>query len=186
MAHMSDEKQLKRCLEAAIKTVHEAINKLEVKQQEHPKQEQTQVAPSRNSLRSNMATDTNINTFTLNKNEEDLMDELKMKLESELDNYLPSLFENCKKYLLQLLHTYSYDYCQRKFTNSFNMGMIQAYFQDLQCTLASLDASKAAWDGNRSAVKDFIEKYPAAKNKPGVFGTTLLYSSARNNRLELV
>ncbi|CAF3836482.1 unnamed protein product, partial [Rotaria sp. Silwood1] len=56
----------------------------------------------------------------------------------------------------------------------------------LQGALASIDAFVAAWEGNLQSVKDFIEKYPTFKDKPGLHGTTLLYSAAKNNRMSLV
>ena len=49
-----------------------------------------------------------------------------------------------------------------------------------------MKAFQAAWDGDQSAVEAFIKKYPTIKDKSGVWGTTLLYSAARNNRLQLV
>ena len=35
-------------------------------------------------------------------------------------------------------------------------------------------------------VKRFIKQYPTFKDKPGLWETTLLYSAARNNHLDIV
>ncbi|CAF5180313.1 unnamed protein product, partial [Rotaria magnacalcarata] len=40
--------------------------------------------------------------------------------------------------------------------------------------------------GKLTPVKDFIKDYPTFKDKPGLHGTTLLYSAAKNNHLRIV
>ncbi|CAF4384871.1 unnamed protein product, partial [Adineta steineri] len=52
--------------------------------------------------------------------------------------------------------------------------------------LSSIDAFPAAWNGDLDIVKKFIKKYPTFKDKPGLWGTTLLYSSSRNNKMNVV
>ncbi|CAM4814188.1 unnamed protein product [Rotaria magnacalcarata] len=66
------------------------------------------------------------------------------------------------------------------------MNILHAFYNDLEATHDSLDAFQAAWDGKRTGVKGFLEKYPTFKDKPGLWGTTLLYSVARNNHPDLV
>jgi hypothetical protein len=174
MARSNDDKYVKSCLDAAITAVQETLDKLRsqpVKQQ---------------GFKLNSGTDTNLHTFTLDKDEEKLVGRLQRTLESIFEKYLPSLPQNQRKYLLDILHEYTYDYKKQTFKNSLNFGVLPTFLKDLECTLASLDAFQAAWNGDIPAVKKFIQKYPWFKNKPGLFGTTLLYSAARNNNVDLV
>ncbi|CAF4226425.1 unnamed protein product, partial [Rotaria magnacalcarata] len=75
---------------------------------------------------------------------------------------------------------------EKKFKEPLTMNILHAFYNDLEATHDSLDAFQAAWDGKRTGVKGFLEKYPTFKDKPGLWGTTLLYSVARNNHPDLV
>ncbi|CAF2259391.1 unnamed protein product [Rotaria magnacalcarata] len=52
--------------------------------------------------------------------------------------------------------------------------------------LASLKAFQGAFNGIEGDVKDFLKRFPTMKDRPGLWGTTLLYSAARNNHAKLV
>ncbi|CAF1050566.1 unnamed protein product [Rotaria sp. Silwood1] len=151
-----------------IKAVHETIEQL------RPNEEELQTSS------------TGIHSFTLDTSEDTAMDLLKMQLEDILRTHAAHLSEICRKYLLKFLQQYDYDENTRKFTNSFNMDSLDPFEHDLEAALASIDAFVAAYMGNKDAVLKFIEKYPTLKDKPGLHGTTLLYSAAKNNHEVLV
>jgi hypothetical protein len=66
------------------------------------------------------------------------------------------------------------------------MNILPMFLNGLKAIRDSFDGFQAAWKQNLSNVKEFINKYPAFKDKPGPWGTTLLYSAARNNCMSLV
>lgn len=179
MASTDEENKLKRCLEESIEVVRGTIRQLKSQGRSQPD------APA-DAPFTNIALDVNIHAFTLDSNEEALMSELKTNLENVLSDRLPSLTARCRKYLLDFLYQVNYDSEKQIFTSPFNIGIIDPFARDLEGILASINAFQAAWDGKQPAVEEFLTKYPTSKDKSGLFGTTLLYSAARNNRLELV
>jgi hypothetical protein len=179
MADRDEEDKLKRCLEESIQVVQNTIRQL--KSQGRSEENAPADAPFTNS-----ALDVNIHSFTLDRGEEALMGELKTNLENVLNDRLPTLSKHCRKYLLDFLYQLDYHSEKREFTTPFNIGIIDSLARDLESTLASINAFQAAWDGNQQLVEEFIGKYPTVKDKSGLWGTTLLYSAARNNRLKLV
>jgi hypothetical protein len=92
----------------------------------------------------------------------------------------------CEKYLLNFLHQYEYGSQEKKFKKSFNRSTLSPFKRDLQGILASVYAFPAAWNGDLKLVEEFITNYPAFKDKPGLWGTTLLYSAAKNNNMRIV
>ncbi|CAF2865678.1 unnamed protein product [Rotaria sp. Silwood2] len=176
MADNADIKNLKRCFEEIIPVVQRTIEQL------RPRKSDSQS----NTLHENSVLNTGVFTFTLNKLEDDEMNTLRLNLENIVDKYRPLLSKTCQKYLLEFLCQYHYNDAERKFTSSFTMDSLYPFECGLQGALASIDAFVAAWEGNVQPVKDFIEKYPTFKDKPGLHGTTLLYSAAKNNRMPLV
>jgi hypothetical protein len=179
MASSDEENKLKQCLEEIIEVVQKTIKQL--KSQGRSQQDAPPDAPFTIS-----ALDVNIHSFTLDSGEEALMSELKTNLENVLTDRLPTLTKRCRKYLLDFLCQVEYDFEKREFTSPFNIGIIDSLARDLESVLASINAFQAAWDGNQKLVDEFIRKYPTVKDKSGLWGTTLLYSAARNNRLKLV
>jgi len=85
-----------------------------------------------------------------------------------------------------LLYQYQYNEKERKFENSLNLSILLSFYRDLQSILASIDSFQAAWNGDLSLVKEFIKNYPVLKDKPGLWGTTLIYSAAKNNHKTIV
>ena len=179
MSEFEDENRLKQCLEACIRVTENITDQLI--QQGRRQQDSSTDAPL-----TNAALDVNIHTFTIDAAEETLMNELKINLEGVLDENLPRLSKHCRRYLLDLLFESEYDYERHEFARSFNIGAIDPLKRDLQRLLASINAFRAAWNGEQTAVDTFIRTYPTHKDKSGLWGTTLLYSAARNNRLKLV
>ncbi|CAF0927319.1 unnamed protein product [Rotaria sordida] len=173
MAGAEDEARLQHCLETIIRVVEETMKKLTGQEE---------------SGRFSMdgALDTNIYTFTLDAQEEALMEEMKIELEDVLRQTVTRLSTLCRTYLLDFLYQHSYDYESREFTNPFNSGILKAFVNDAQQMLASLKAFLAAFDGNEGDVKAFLKRFPTMKDRPGLWGTTLLYSAARNNHTNLV
>ncbi|CAF1092781.1 unnamed protein product [Adineta steineri] len=171
MASENDSKYLKRCLQKTIEAVSKTIDALKV----------TNPADSEN-----LPLDTDNNTFSLNEQENKLIDDLKTTIENLLNDNLLRSSGICKKYLLNLLHQYEYDDQEKKLKSFFNQSILSAFQRDLQGMLSSIDAFLAAWNGDLNVVEEFIKKYPTFKDKPGLWGTTLLYSSAKNNRMNIV
>lgn len=118
--------------------------------------------------------------------EEKLINDLKKRLRNVLDKSLPAMSPQCRNYLLNLLYPYQYSGKDKTLSNSFTKDMLDPLLHDLHGRLASLDVFQAAWDGDQSAVGDFIATYPTLKDQSGLYQTTLLYSAARNNHFDLV
>ena len=179
MSEYDDENRLKQCLEECICTVQKTTDRLQ-------EQGQRQEDASSDAPLTNPALDVNVHTFTVDSREEALMNELKTNLENVLEERLPRLSKHCRRYLLDLLHQNEYDSEKRQFARSFNLGIIDTFKRDLQCVWDSINGFRAAWDGNQAAVDKFITANPTIKDKSGLWGTTLLYSAAKNNHLKLV
>jgi hypothetical protein len=175
MADNEEDKNLKRCLEASIAVVQETIDRL--KPQGQLQQEDSLI---------NTILDVSIHSFTLDTTEEALMSNFKTDLENAVNDSLPSLSKGCRKYLLDFLCEYNYNYETREFTTPFNIGILDTFARDFQSVLASIDEFRAAWDGDKQKVLEFIKKYPTVKDTSGLWGITLLYSAARNNHFDLV
>jgi hypothetical protein len=172
---MDDQKQLKEHLETIINCIKGTLNSLKEQQVSNPE-----------TLLTNSTLNNNANTFSLNPEENELLIILTEKIENILKNFLSSLDDKSRKYVFNMLHEYHYDRNEKKFTSSLTMNNLYAFLNDLESTRSSLDAFIAAWEGKITPVREFIRNYPQFKDKPGIWGTTLLYSAARNNRLQLV
>ena len=170
----NNEKQLKRCLKDTVKVIYDKLNKLQ---------------PSAISQSNTLSIDSvviNTNTFTLNIEDDEQMDELKQDIENIFNAHLTYLSGEYKNYLLNFLYDYNYDGEKRQFKDNLTMSNLPPLCRGLQSLLASLDAFQAAWDGELSAVQEFIKNYPSLKDRPGLWGTTLLYSAARNDHMSVV
>jgi hypothetical protein len=170
----TNEKQLKRCLDEAVQVIKDAIVNL---------QPSTMSESDTISINSSV---NNMNTFTLNVEDDEKMDELKSKIERVLNDHLPYLSGDFRNYVKSFLSQYDYDDQRERFKNSLNVGILHPLCRGLQGLSESIIALNAAWDGTLSIVQQFIQNYPSLKDKPGHFGTTLLYSAARNGHLTLV
>jgi hypothetical protein len=105
-----------------------------------------------------------------------------VKIKKLLDDNVSSLSSQYRNYLLNILYEYNYNDQDK----TFIIDDLDRFLYNLKGRLSLLDASQGAWDGDQSIVENFIENYPTLKDKSGLYGTTLLYSAARNNHFSLV
>jgi hypothetical protein len=175
MTHSADEVKLIRCLDQSINIVQEVIDRFKAEGELQP-----------DGSLVDTALDVNVHSFTLNAAEETAMTNLKAELEPVFSDALPTLSKHCRRYLLDFLYQYDFNYETREFKTPFNIGMLEAFTYDLQSMVASLNAFQASWNGDLAKVQDFIKKCQTMKDKSGLWGTTLLYSAARNKRTKIV
>lgn len=115
-----------------------------------------------------------------------LLSDLRKSIKTIVDKSFSSLTSQCRNYLLNVLCEYHFSEKDKTLSDSFTSDMLDSFLQDLQGRLQSLDVFHAAWNGDQSVVKEFIENYPQLMDTSGLYETTLLYSAARNNHLDLV
>lgn len=172
---MEDYSQLKENLQTIINAIQGTLNQLKQQHITNP-----------DILLTNSTLNNNINTFSFTFEGNDTLILLTEKIETILRTIFSSIDEKSRKYLFNILHEYHYDLEEKKFRTSIQMNNLHAFLNDLQSIQTSLDAFQAAWNGTTLAVREFIKHHPQFKDKPGIWGTTLLYSAARNNKIELV
>jgi hypothetical protein len=177
MSTTNDEKQLKSCLTKIIDLVKECLQKLK---------STTKQPQSDDNLLHNSQLNNNIYTFTLNNKENELLDNLTSDIQSILNQHVPHLSKISLNYLLDFLHRYHYDREQREFTSPLAMGVLHSFHRELEGLFASIEAYPAAYKGQIDIVKRFLRQYPIYKDKPGLWGTTLLYSATKNNHFDIV
>ncbi|CAF5044063.1 unnamed protein product, partial [Rotaria sp. Silwood1] len=119
-------------------------------------------------------------------NETKILENFQIQIKDLLNNHLSKLSLQCQNYLFDVLNKYNYNIKEKLFTNILTKNNLFSFVHNLRGRLFLIDASQAAWHGNESIVKKFIENYSTLKDKSGVYGTTLLYSAARNNHFNLV
>ena len=176
MANQLENNQiLKQALETAIKAVQNRLEGL--------KKKEPSVADS---LLENAALNNSINTFSINTAYDKLMRTLTHQIETIFNNCLKRIPDDYRQYIFNLLFDYHYDHKTLKFNESISMDSLHSFLNDLEATRDSIDAFEAAWNGDMELVREFVRKHPELKNKPGLWGTTLLYSAARNDHLKLV
>ncbi|CAF1208037.1 unnamed protein product [Rotaria magnacalcarata] len=181
---VNDEKQLKLSLTKIIDIAQECIQKFNSYDEQTRIQAQTSIADD--NLLENSQLNNNIYTFTLNDEENELVQALTSNIEAILNEDFEKLSQLCLNYLLDFLHTYHYDRERRQFLSPLNVGALHPFVLEIKGLLASSEAFPAAFNGNLEIVKKFIKEYPTFKDKPGLWETTLLFSAARNNHLEIV
>ncbi|UJR32828.1 hypothetical protein I4U23_020290 [Adineta vaga] len=180
MSTENDAKQLKLCLTKLIELVEETRIKLN----SNKEKSRTKTTDDNQPLSSDP--DEDACTFTLNEEENQYLDTLVSNVQAVLDEHLRHLSRQSSNYLLDFLHTYHYNRTKKTFSPTPSIDLLYPFQQDLKGLLAALEAFPAAFNGQLDIVKTFIQQYPAYKNKPGLWETTLLYSAARNNHLHLV
>ncbi|CAF1282371.1 unnamed protein product [Rotaria sordida] len=168
-------KQLKRCLQDVIEAVNETITNIHLFDMDRS-----------GTLNSNTALKNDLHTLISNKQENDLVNELQTKVECLLDDCLIHLSQTCKKYLFSFLYEYEYDSEARQFKNGFTRSILPLFEGTLRSILASFDVFPAAENGYLTVVKEFITNYSHFKDRPGLWGSTLLYTAAKNNKMNVV
>ena len=119
-------------------------------------------------------------------NEKEIITNLEAKLENIFNENISFLSSQHQNYLLKILCLHYYNQQEKKFSRSFKKEMLNKFLYDLQGSLYLIDACEAAWNGSPSLIKDFIKNYSLLKDKTGPYGTTLLYSAARNDHFDLI
>lgn len=119
-------------------------------------------------------------------NNQHTLNDLRNKLKNILEEFLTILSRQCRNYLLNILYQYEYDDYEKTLSNSFTKSMLNQFLHDLKGLLLSLDVFQKAWNGDQTTVENFIQTFPTFKDKSGLYQTTLLYSAARNNHMNLV
>ena len=127
-----------------------------------------------------------IYTISVDRADIELLDRLTEDLERILNEQLNHLSQIYSNYLLDFLHTFNYDREKHKFTASLTAGLLQSFQHELKGLQEAIEGYPAAFNGDLARVKQFLKKYPAYKDRPGLWETTLLYSAARNNFYDLV
>ena len=179
MTDIESENRLKQCLEATLNIVQTTTG--QIKSKKVSESDSLQDAPV-----AETPADANIYSFTLDHWEENLMSDFKRDVEQIFNEQIPNLNPPCQAYLLDHLNLFNYNDEKKEFTDQLNIGMLDSFVRELQSCLDSIDAYRAAFNANKTEVEKFIEKYPASKDKSGLWGTTLLFSAARNGHLDLV
>ena len=173
-SHVENDEILKETLQSTIKFIQDTTVTLK------------QRTSTTDTLFENAAFNNNINTFSIDNANDELMKTLTIKIQTIFNDCLPKLLRNYQDYIFNLLSIYHYDCKKLEFTENLTANSLDAFLNHLQGTRDSIDSYQAAWNGDISSVSEFLNKYPQFKDKPGLWGTTLLYSAARNNHLELV
>ncbi|CAF3985893.1 unnamed protein product, partial [Rotaria sordida] len=137
-------------------------------------------------LGDNAASSINFNTFSCSTADDKTMETLTVQIEHLFNEFLMTLSGYFREYIFNLLCEYQYHKSEKKFKQNFTIGNLLQFLNDLEAIRDSINAFKAAWDGKLNHVKEFLTKYPTYKDKPGPWGTTLLYSAAKNGHIELV
>ena len=126
-------------------------------------------------------------TVSCSSEDDEFMQKLTDKIETLFKRSLPPLIGGIYgDFIRSVLFEYHYDLEQLRFKEELAMNNLDAFVRDLQATHDSFDAFQAAWHGSVQLVETFLNEFPTFKDKPGPWGTTLLYSAARNNHKPVV
>jgi hypothetical protein len=174
-----EEKKINDCLNAVIEKVDAVIIQLK---NEHALPSQTTNDP----LFINSVQNNNVNTFTVDITEEQLLDKLTNDIKTILKDRLPQLSRICSDYIEQFLHEYHFNKQKEAFTQAFTAGILYTFQQNLRGLLMATQAYPAAWNGDLPIVQNFIQSYSNYKDKSGFWGTTLLWSAARQKHFHIV
>jgi hypothetical protein len=172
----NDDEVFKLTLNEVLKIIDEEKNKYE---QQHT---------SRFSNQQGDVTTLNVNdnTISCSFDDEEFLRTLTTRIETQFRTSLPTLTDEYRNYILNVLFEYHYGRDGRKFQRSLTFNTLDPFINDLRAAGDSPDAYRASWDGRLQVVQDFLGKYPSLKDKPGPWGTTFLYSAARNGRMPVV
>ncbi|CAF4649000.1 unnamed protein product, partial [Rotaria sp. Silwood2] len=158
MSFETDENCLKKCLEEIIEII------------ETTNVEQSSYTNSRDKFDSN----------------KQIMENLTIQINNKLKSLLNLLSLKYREYFLDFFSDYISDYSKGIFNETIKKYILKQLSHDLIGIIQSFDAFQASFDGNLSLVKQFVEIHPKYKDKSSIWDTTLLYSSSRNNYLDIV
>ncbi len=123
MSTESDEKHLKPCLTDTIELINKCLKQLK----SVPDQSEPQTDTKEDNLLENCQLNNNVYTFTLNNQENELLDNLTSEIQTILNQHLPYLSNLCSDYLLDFLHKYQYDREGRKFISSLTISVLHSF-----------------------------------------------------------
>ncbi|CAF3288840.1 unnamed protein product [Rotaria sp. Silwood2] len=175
MAINEGDKKAQKDLKTVIDLVQKAFQELK----QHP------TSPI-DALGDNVVSSINFSTFSCSTADDKTMKTLTVQIGHLFNEFLVTLSEYFQEYIFNLLYEYQYDKNKKKFKENLTIGKLPKFINDLETIQDSIDAFKAAWDGKINHVKEFLTKYPTYKDKLGPWGTTLIYSAAKNGHIELV
>lgn len=128
----------------------------------------------------------NENRLIKSNEEKKALNDIQQAIEKLADEQYTSLSPPCRFYLFDILKVCNYNDQTNTFTTAFTKNSLKELYNTLQGMSKLIDACQSAWKGDESIVMAFIENFPHLINKSGLYGTTLLYSAARNNHFNLV
>jgi hypothetical protein len=135
MLSASDENKLKSCLARTIAAIGQCLHKLKT-QKQVPAATTTEQQPLHGSDDDVLSEDghlnTNIDKFTLDKVETDLLDLLTEDIEALLDECFPYLTSICSNSFADYLHQYHYNREEQKFSRSLTKNVLPSMRQELK------------------------------------------------------
>ncbi|CAM4823261.1 unnamed protein product [Rotaria magnacalcarata] len=187
-----EEKKLCNCLNVIIKYVDDVLKQLNTKCK-IDSNTTTDTSSTSNAtttcddpLFDNSVQNNNVNSFTVDIEEDELLNKLTNDIQTTLKNCLPTLSTLCSDYIEQFLHGYHFNKDQRVFTEALTANILYSFRQNLKALLMAAKAYPAAYKNEKETVKKFLRLHPDYKDKSGFWGTTLLYSAARGGFIDLV
>ncbi|CAF3098027.1 unnamed protein product, partial [Rotaria sp. Silwood2] len=182
-----EEKRLCDCLNLIIQHVSAVLTQLKTKHDLDPKPpssstiadvkstlKTTAITTDDDPLFANSVQNNNVNSFTIDIEEDELLNKLTKDVETILKGSLPRLSPLCSQYFEQFLHQYHFDKDQRVFTQELAANILYNFDQNLKGLLMAAKAYPAALKGDLAVVKKFLRQHPDYKDKSGFWGTTLL------------
>ncbi|CAF1214154.1 unnamed protein product [Rotaria sordida] len=192
-----DEARLNQCLTSIIEKINAVLKELGKRRGTVLKSDSsktitiakitdtTTIVATDDRLLDNILKNNIVNTFTVDNEENELLDTLTHDIQNIFRNFLPQLSTMCTSYIEQHLHQYHFNQ-ERVFTQALTTGILYTFKHDLSGLLLAARAYPAAFNGDIKTVDNFLKRYPMYKDKPGFWKTTLIYSAARNNHLRLI
>ncbi|CAF3958384.1 unnamed protein product [Rotaria sordida] len=189
-----EEKRWCNCLNLIIQHVDNVLKELKNKHQndsnttDNAQSKSTTTSITANDddlLFDNSVQNNNVDSFTVDIEEEELLNRLTNDIQSVLQHHLPIL-SFCSSYLEESLHEYHFDKDKRIFTETLTANILHSFQQNLKGLLMATKAYPAAYNGDQATVQEFLRLHPDYKDKSGFWGTTLLHSAARRGHFNLV
>ncbi|CAF4602941.1 unnamed protein product, partial [Rotaria socialis] len=168
-----EEKKLYNCLNVIIKYVDDVLRQLNTKCKIDSKtttdtsSTSTATTTCDDPLFDNSVQNNNVNSFTVDIEEDELLDKLTNDIQTTLKNGLPTLSTLCRGYIEQFLHEYHFDKDQRVFTEALTANILYSFQQNLKALLMAAKAYPAAYRNEKETVKKFLRQHPDYKDKSG-------------------
>ena len=182
-----DETRLNECLNAIIAKIDDVIQQLQRKRvhSSQPSLDNGSNATA-DPLLESFVQNNDAYAFSVDEDERDMLALLTNHIQHILQEHWSKFSVYCSNYIGESLHPYEFDAEKRSFTEILSPNLLYPLKHTLKSLLVAAHAYPAALRGKQEIVEAFLRKYPEYKNKPGFWGTTLLYSAAKGNWLNLV